>query len=478
MNNQNLSKILLAFILLLFIATKWDALYLPYFWDEAWSYIPAISAMADQMPCLAPGCINPELYRGHPLFFYFLASVWMKWVSESLFSMHLFALLISILSIISFYRLGCLFLKPAWSLFSVALLLLQQIFYVQSSFVLPEVLIMLLTTETIRSYLGNRKLYFFICTALLGLTKETGLIILIGLALIHILFSKEKIRDSIWLYASFLPAIIFYSWQKIALGWFFYPLHQNLVDFSPPTLINKSKIILHFILIDQGRKMLIIILASLAAFFVLRKSKQKPIAFTPEEKRFFALVAFLFGLYFLFSISNFLMLRYLLFLFPLLVLTLCILFDKLMPSNRLLSSSICVLLFFNFLYSFIHTYKNRGWIDDAGINYLPMVEVHQDVAEYLQQDFATDERIFTHFLMYHNLKNADLGYVEENHEFEYVNYKDQPDPSDNIYILSGIEYNEGLHNMLKGNQKYRLLKRFEKNRAWSEVYIRSNNENN
>ena len=57
-------------ILIGFIILKWDALFLPYFWDEAWVYMPAIRTMAEKGPSILPGSIEADLYTGHPLFFY------------------------------------------------------------------------------------------------------------------------------------------------------------------------------------------------------------------------------------------------------------------------------------------------------------------------------------------------------------------------------------------------------------------------
>ena len=241
-------------LIMLFIISKWNSLSLPYFWDEAWSYIPAISEMTKHHPGLLPGNIDVSLYRGHPTLFYFLASVWMKFVSGSLFSMHFFALLISLLAVVSFYRLMLLVLSPQWSFFGAIVFVLQEAFDVQSSFVLPEVFIVLLTTEAIRHYLTRKKIHFLILAGLLGLTKETGVVI-IGTFILYELFSERGIKmSSKWVYLSLLPAVIFYTLQKIKMGWFFYPLHLDLIDITPGTLNAKAEIIFRFLFFDQGRK--------------------------------------------------------------------------------------------------------------------------------------------------------------------------------------------------------------------------------
>lgn len=61
-----------------FVAYKIPDLQLAYYWDEAWSYFPAVKAMAEAGPSLLPNTIEPVLYRGHPTFFYWLGGVSMN----------------------------------------------------------------------------------------------------------------------------------------------------------------------------------------------------------------------------------------------------------------------------------------------------------------------------------------------------------------------------------------------------------------
>ncbi|MGB4848964.1 MAG: hypothetical protein WBP41_13660, partial [Saprospiraceae bacterium] len=268
----------------------------------------------------------------------------MKWISGSLWSMHFFALSISIISIISFYRLLSLVLSPYWSLGGVALLILQEAFYVQSSFVLPEVLILLLMLESLRSYLNGSKFNFLIAAGLLGITKEIGVVIILSFALFHL--GKEKgIRyRSYWVYGSILPAVIYYVLQKIKLGWFFYPLHLDLMDISFRSLYSKADIILKFIFFEQGRKALLVItgivlianlflrdtrkyllsfiaIIALSIFLYIQENifsliiylllilyhGRKLIALTRMEKDLFLLIGILCFACFTFSITNFLM---------------------------------------------------------------------------------------------------------------------------------------------------------------------------
>ena len=93
------------------ILFKLPHLYLPYYADEAWSYAPAIKIMAQNGPSLLPGAISADYTRGHPLLFYFLSSSWIRLFGDSNFSLHSFALLISVLLVLAVYFSGKKFLN-------------------------------------------------------------------------------------------------------------------------------------------------------------------------------------------------------------------------------------------------------------------------------------------------------------------------------------------------------------------------------
>ena len=99
--NPKIYHALLGVLIAAFVLLKLEALTLPFFWDEAWVYLPAIRTMAEQGPSIMPGSIDADLYTGHPLLFYFMASTWIKMWGYSLPIAHSFPLLISIGLIVS-----------------------------------------------------------------------------------------------------------------------------------------------------------------------------------------------------------------------------------------------------------------------------------------------------------------------------------------------------------------------------------------
>src|SRR5271170_3215814 len=84
-------------VLIVFILCKIPHLHYPYYWDESWPYAVAIRDMYLHGVSLMPTAIDPELSRGHPLFFHAIAAIWMHIFGNSHISMHSFALTISVL---------------------------------------------------------------------------------------------------------------------------------------------------------------------------------------------------------------------------------------------------------------------------------------------------------------------------------------------------------------------------------------------
>jgi 4-amino-4-deoxy-L-arabinose transferase-like glycosyltransferase len=134
---------LFALALLVFVALKIPYLQLPFYWDESWSYAPALHLMAERdLPSLLPGAIPPENYRGHPLFFYFLGGCWLKVFGLSKLSFHVFALCISLAAFGALYLLGRRFFSPTVGFLAVVTCMVQSIFFVQAAMVLPEMAVM------------------------------------------------------------------------------------------------------------------------------------------------------------------------------------------------------------------------------------------------------------------------------------------------------------------------------------------------
>lgn len=295
--------IILAALLAVFITLKWEQLLLPHYWDEAWSYATAVHEMYNAGPSLLPGNVDPEFTRGHPLLFYFLASGWMKLWGASIISKHLFALSISLAMIWSLFVIGNRLWNNVWlSLGFSALWMVQSIFFVQSSMLLPEVLVAFLTIISLYLFATERWWGLSLALILLVLTKESGLVIWGGIGLTGLIISIIRQSFSyfkqvfISLLFPFLIIVAFFIYQYATYGWMFFPGHIGLMQ------LNKSYIgnILTDIFAFKGHYVLIIALALLSVllYFKNKHMQQLLLGCVPLVLLALALLKPLMGVFF------------------------------------------------------------------------------------------------------------------------------------------------------------------------------------
>ena len=223
-------------VLILFIAVKIPALHFPFYWDESWSYAPGVKLMYLHGPSLMPNAIDLFYSRGHPLFFYAAAAAWMKIFGDSHIAQHAFALVISVCLIASVYEVCLKIFNKRTAIISLAILPLQVMFFVQSTFLLPEVLIGLLILLTLYFYTQGKYLLTFLFGSMLLLTKESGMVLglVLGIyAAANLLNRKELISDRIKSVLSILGSGLvigaFYLLQKKLNGWYLFPEHTRLI---------------------------------------------------------------------------------------------------------------------------------------------------------------------------------------------------------------------------------------------------------
>jgi len=226
----------LVVVVILFIMVKIPNLLLPYYWDESWPYAPAIIQMSHHGASLLPTAVEPLLSRGHPLFFHFSAALWIKVFGSTYKSLHAFALFISVLLLIAVYEAGYWVFNKRVAVISLLLVATNIFFFVQSTFVLLEVLVALLSFLSIACYARGQYFYATLTLTILFLTKESGLIagFIIGFDALVALFNKqEKLNTRLLrlMPITVATAIIglFFVLQKHYNGWYVFPLHVNTV---------------------------------------------------------------------------------------------------------------------------------------------------------------------------------------------------------------------------------------------------------
>ena len=276
---KRIDYIILFLILVFSGILKWEHANLPFFWDEAWVYAPALKSMAQAGPSLLPGTISTDLSRGHPLLFHFLGGVWIKIFGDTNLSLHTYAYsLFSLVCLVIFNLVKEITKSPVSAILSVIFFSSQEIIFVQSVILTPEFLI----TLGICLWLwGWIKINLFVAT--LGLTigllsKESFLPLWLTALSISIidLVSKNGIRK--FPYLSLLPFLIsgsilgiFYSFQYIRHGWILYPHHTEIIELREWYIFFNLDLFYQLFLVEQNRQLFWIFILIAVSILIYRK---------------------------------------------------------------------------------------------------------------------------------------------------------------------------------------------------------------
>ncbi|MEM6800602.1 MAG: hypothetical protein AAF696_04310 [Bacteroidota bacterium] len=417
MTPQNLSPKLswLLFFLagLLFVWAKWQDLFLPLYWDEIGVYGPGILYMLDNGISMLPSSLDPELSRGHPLFFYALFASWVKLFGYSLFNLHLLSLLISLGLFASVFHMAKEISSPAFSLIVSIWLMIQGVSLAQASLALPEVLLALELLWALYFFYKKRMALFILTASLALLTKESALVLPIACACWYmgnvfigkISFSLKKTGIS---FAPLLSYLIFLAIQKQTYGWYFFPYHMELVNLDLGVILEKLGDYIKWSFWDQGRFIYTAFTLSGYIFFLLTKKK--------TDLSFISLL-FLFLLGFLaFSALNVYMDRYVYAIFPILALFTAHILKHV--ENKYTSIIIGTLLFCATPFSFQTT---KGFRFDVDINYREYVQLQKEASTFIEEFIPPNEPFLANWPLYNGFLDPRFGFVKDtNHNKAWV----------------------------------------------------------
>jgi len=449
-------------------AIKYPLLNLPFYWDEAWSYSVAIYKMYETGVSMLPSALPPEVYRGHPLFYYFLSASWLKVFGSSVFSAHIYSLLISLLTLVSMYMFGRKFFSVNVGLLAVLFFAFQALFLAQAAFLLPEMLMAFLTMACFYCYFSDKKILFSVFASLLLLTKESGFVFIgtIGLVELYKFLVVKKRKDldtfpieSWYLFVPVLVIFGFFLVQRLTYGWFLFPEHVGMMTFSYETIKAKLNDIFDFIVFQQGRNFLFY--AGFAGFFYcLGKTK----LFKNDQQKEIVITFLLFTvLYIGFCSVNFYTVRYLLSVFPM-VMILVTYFLVEMLEDFVFARYIVICMV---LWSIGNFTRNDTSVGDIGMGYSDEVKVHQEVINFCEAENLQEKAIFSSFLLRTNMANKDIGYVNKS---VFKNVMWEFNDNTEYCVFTNVEYEPGYFDSIKNNNNLELIKRAEINQAWAEVY--------
>jgi len=467
LKHRDYTLFLLPLVLLGVTILKFPHLFLPHYWDEAWSYSPAIQYMYEHRLSLVPGTLPPGLSRGHPLMFYFLSAGWMRIFGPALFSKHCFALTVSLAYLVSIYYIGRKLFTARTGIMAAVFTSCQALFLAQSSLLLPEIMLSLFTIWTLFSYLEKKKLLFLIVSSLLIMTKETGIFLLILLFAWHLLsfmFSRKMRsgpgRQFTWFILLAVPFLVFALFlliQKRHFGWYLFPEHVSLITTVSKGLkeLGSQAYFLQF----YGQIFLVI---ALALSFMIRMFSHVKIPFR-QKQALWLILAFI--LFYLFAMTFLLFNpRYLVCIHVMLVILTAFFLDSILGENQLLAVAVTALMAFILLFNAL-TLKSNG---DNTLGYADALRLQKMTVEYFERNGLYDHAIYCGFLMRVNMTEKAAGFLEGR---PFTKLVGSPDNNPEYLILMTTEPEPNYYT-IKYDISDSLIQRYQCNYMWMEIYKR------
>ncbi len=501
-----------------FIALKIPVMHYPFFWDESWSYVPGVKLMAQHGPSLMPNAIDLFYSRGHPLLFYASAAAWLRLFGTSNIAMHSFGLFISVLLLITIYEASLRLFNKKVALLALLLVSGQVIFFVQSTMVLPEVMIAWLSLLTLYFYASQKYWATFLaCTALL-FTKESGMALglVLGIHATIYLFNKtaspaQKAKNFLPVFCAGLCIGAFYLLQKKLNGWYLFPEHTGLIDLGWVMFKGKLRFCAEIIFYHQARAWLfgLLIASSVLAavktgnfryalpvvtglllfiyigesFGYLTRRLFIPFIFislihtfysliklnpgsSTAGKRFIYLALFFMGVYLSFSSLNFFTDRYLLCCIVVFLILAAWCFELLVAQLK----NVFIFLVADCIIIICCGFKFNKGINDTSLAAYPAMEVQQDIVAY----FETHQLYGKGISAFSQLQRAHLttpltGFRHTTDSFTHVT--NGISPATDFVIKDNIEIDSSANNTWapEGFQQVYQVTRGE---AWGAVYGR------
>lgn len=435
---------------------------IPYFWDEAWSYMVAVKKMAEIGPSLLPGAVPIDYCKGHPQVFYFISSLWVNLFPDSILYMRILPLLISVgLLWAVFFGLKKL-TNLETAIVGVLLLGVQSTFLAQSILVLPEMMLSLWLVTAFFAFVRNNYQIYAIAGSLMVLTKETSLIFAVIFVLCYFLTFRKRNSESRPTFKNFLlvvAPILAYSCflilYKARFGGFFYSEHIGYINYDVGIVSKKIGSAFTTAFTHYGRLVILLATLGIPVFLIMQRVKVK-------NHSALVCLSLLIPAYLLFLGINFYSPRYTLSLTVLLILGFSILFDQLRISSLFKSSFVLIVAGVCLFYS-LNSKRNI----DIDLGYIEVVEVNQEMVKYCEENNFYNDPIAASFNMNYCLKNKTTGYLTGKKTFVQVAGFEQY-PKAKYFIYETTSDKDPAIELVKS--QFKLVKAFTNKHAWGYIY--------
>ncbi|MBA3827558.1 MAG: glycosyltransferase family 39 protein [Taibaiella sp.] len=506
---------MLFILLAVFLFLKLPHLHYPFYWDESWSYAPAIELMYKHGPSLMPNAIDIFYSRGHPLLFYAAAGAWMRVFGDSHVSQHSFALFLSALLIVSVYEVSRKVFDRRVALFAAGMLCVQVMFFVQATFLLPEIMVSLFVLLSLYFYYAKKPVATFICCTALLLTKESGLVLglILGIhSFLYLVLNKKEIfvvrlKMFCSLLLSGIAIGIFYIIQKKINGWYLFPEHMGMIGHS---IYGKFTNYLELLFYNNNRYLVyqVLLLLSLTtairfqnvwyaasllpgiAFYVLFANKLPSLpaavlgAFVlialgigaamfirlnkdGKADRFLYPTLYFLAAYLCFSCINFFTGRYVMCAMVLLLILTAWYFVRLV--DRWPSAMYYGLLGVVILIG-LYGFRRDTNLEDTNLGAFNGMRVEEGLVDYMEAHHLYDKNIAaSSFQEREHFQKPYTGFLHSNVVFTHV--KVQIDSATDYIVFDNIEP-DTRYESIEHNTAYKRVYRVSNGNAWGEIYMR------
>ena len=343
------------------------------------------------------------------------------------------------------------------------LLVFQSIFIAQSTLVLPEMLLALLSLLTLLFYFKNKKILYIIFGSLVLLTKETGIVLFASIFISNVLFNLSNIKNNflkyvkanVYLILPLIPVLLFFVMQRYSAGWFFYPEHINYIEFGD-AFYNKLESFSGLLFIYQGRNLAFFIVIALSIYLISRRIK------IDRYKELSSFLIFIVS-YILFSSINFFSPRYILSLIPIFTIISIMIIDIAIKNKIAKYVITSIIIISPLYYSFTHNYDY-----DHSIGYENMVDVEKQMINYCEQHNYYNKKIATNFLVKINMSDSIMGYLSSSKKF--TNIESNISDSTEFVLITTNEPRPEFNDYIKNNN-YQEVTSFSKKQAWCGLFL-------
>jgi 4-amino-4-deoxy-L-arabinose transferase-like glycosyltransferase len=379
------TKDILIFLFFLSLASlsKYNTFSYAFFWDELGVDIPSAIWSLDNN--LSP--FMGEKAMGHPPISYLILAIFFKILGISIFSARLAVLLATTMALFYIFKIGEHMYDTKLGITAAITSFFIPIFFSQSGLAMSTTFMIPFAMATIFYFFKKDTYRFIISAALLVLTRELGIILVIVLTATWIINHRPNLRT---IAALSIPMAVFAVWvmlNKYMFGWFIYV--PTAVTISPNLINSLLSRLLEFF--SQYKVLLLL------PFLFLKK-------FRPEEK----VLCHIIILYIVFHSSITFLPRYFTFIYPLLVtVSLGTLYTH--SKKYAIPFAIVISMVFIFSWSGERTIP-PGWMLETNMEYADVIKTHSMAAKFIEQNYQ-DKKVLTCWPMSSELSDPNMGYI-------------------------------------------------------------------